>query len=276
MTDRRLTPFNGRVAHVSLRGQVEAPRFVEGEPMRVTALVADLLSRPTMRERQLLFGEEFLVLDREGAFAFGQSGRDGYVGWVLAAALGDPVAPTHWVAAPASHAYPAASIKTREVGLLSLGARLRVVDEDGAFFVTDMGWHVPRPHVRPLGQWHADPVAVAEALLHTPYLWGGNSRSGIDCSGLVQMSCLACGRPCPADSDLQRVLGRPVAEEEPFRRGDLLFWQGHVAWVADEGRMIHANAHSMSVAYEGLAEGLARIAAAGTPLLQRRRLDPLP
>ena len=271
MSDRRLTPTNGRVAHVSLKGAVEAARYVEGEPARVTALVADLLSRPGVRERQLLFGEEFLVLDREGSFVFGRSARDGYVGWLLAAAVGPPVAATHWVAAPATHAYPAASIRAKEVGLLSMGARLTVVAEEEKFLVTDLGWHVPRPHLRALGQWHEDPVAVAEGLLGTPYLWGGNSRSGIDCSGLVQMSCLACGIPCPADSDMQRAVGAPVAEDAPFARGEILCWQGHVAWVADENHMLHANARSMSVAYEGLEEGLDRIAASGTPLLARRR-----
>ena len=274
MTDRRLHPTNGRVAHASLEGRVAAERFTEGEPARVTALVADLLSRPGVRERQLLFGEDFLVLDREGSFAFGRSGRDGYVGWLLAAALGAPAEATHWLAVPASHAYAGPSIKDRELGLLSLGARFTVVAETEKFLVTDLGWHIPRPHLRPLGDWHADPVTVAEGLLHTPYLWGGNSRSGIDCSGLVQMSCLACGLPCPADSDMQRALGRELEPEEPVRRGDLLYWKGHVAWVADERRMLHANAHSMSVAYEDMAGGLARIEAAGTPLLSRRRIRP--
>lgn len=272
MSDPRLTPTNGRVAHVSLEGRVAAERFTEGEPMRVTALVADLLSRPGVRERQLLFGEDFLVLDREGSFVFGRSGRDGYVGWLLAAAVGAPAAATHWLAVPASHAYAGPSIRDRELGLLSLGARFTVVAETEKFLVTDLGWHIPRPHLRPLGEWHDDPVTVAESLLHTPYLWGGNSRSGIDCSGLVQMSCLACGLPCPGDSDLQHALGRDLAPDEPARRGDLLYWKGHVAWVADEGRMLHANGHSMSVAFEDMGAGLARIEASGTPLLARRRI----
>lgn len=273
MSDRRLFPTNGRVAHVSLEGQVAGARLTEGTPMRVIALVADLLARPGLRDRQLLFGEEFLVLDQEGRFSFGISGRDGYVGWLLTAALGAPAPVTHWVAVPGSHAYPGPTIKAKEVGALSLGARLSVVAETEAFLVTDLGWHVPRPHLRPWGEWHSDPVAVAEGLLHTPYLWAGNSRAGIDCSGLVQMSCLACGLPCPADSDMQRQLGVEAPEGTPMRRGELLCWQGHVAWVADAERMLHANGHTMSVAYEGLEAGLARIAAAGTPLLARRRLQ---
>lgn len=270
LSDPRLTPSNGRVAHISLQGLLDAVRFTEGEPARVVALTADLLSRPGVRERQMVFGEEFLVLDREGSFVFGVSGRDGYVGWLLATAVGAPAAATHWVAVPATHAYPAPSIKAKEVGLLPMGARLTVTGSADGFLITDLGWHVPRHHLRPIGEWHDDPVAVGAGLLHSPYLWGGNTRSGIDCSGLVQMSCLACGIPCPADSDMQRGLGRPA--EGPMQRGDLLCWKGHVAWVADEARMLHANGHTMSVAYEGLEAGLRRIEAMGTPLIARRRL----
>jgi cell wall-associated NlpC family hydrolase len=273
--DPRLTPFNGRVAHASLRGQVEAERFTEGTDARLAVPLADLAAKPGgARARQLLMGAQFLVLERRDGWAFGQAGRDGHVGWLEAGALEGWSAPTHWVAAPATHLYLAPDIKRREVTALSLGARLRIVAETGTMAETDAGLYVPRVHIRPLGDWAADPVAVAESLVGTPYLWGGDSRAGIDCSGLVQAALLACGRCCPPDSDLQAgALGQPVPAGAPLRRGDLVFWAGHVGWMTDAGHLLHANAHHMAVAREPLARAEARIeAAGGGAVTVRRRL----
>lgn len=263
MSDRRLTPANGRVAHVSLRGQVEADAFVEGEAAAVAVPVADLLAAPAgARDRQLLMGDAVTVLERRGGHAFLQSAKDGYCGYVSEDALGRAFTPTHWVAAPASHLYPVADMKRHESAALSFGSRLRVVAETDRFFQTTAGF-VPRAHLRPLGETFDDPAEVAMKFLGTPYLWGGNSRQGIDCSGLVQASLLASGIACPGDSDQQQVLGHPVAGAEALRRNDLLFWKGHVALALDESRMIHANAFRMAVTVEGIAEAIARIAAQG-------------
>lgn len=261
MSDRRLTPANGRVAHVSLRGKVTAARYVTGEPARIAVALADLLARPGgPRDRQVLMGERLTVLDRHAGFAFVQAERDGYCGYVTEDALADDRAATHWVAAPATHLYRAPDLKTPEVALLTMGARLSVVAEHPRFLETAEGLFVPQPHLRPLGDWLADPAAVAESLLGTPYLWGGNSRSGIDCSGLVQAALLACGIPCPGDSDMQeRGVGTALPEGESIRRGDLLFWSGHVAMAVSPGRLIHANGFHMAVGYEETRKAIARI-----------------
>jgi cell wall-associated NlpC family hydrolase len=258
--DPRLTPWNGRVAHVSLRGLVAAEVFTEGTPARIAAPLADLLTAPDgPRTRQLLLGAAFTVLEERGAMAFGVAVRDGYVGWIAAGALAPWVAPSHAVAAAATHLYPAPDLKTPETARLSLGALLTVTGRAGAFAETDRGF-APACHLRPLAEPEPDPVAVAERLLGTPYLWGGNSRDGIDCSGLVQIALHACGRDCPGDSDLQAAaLGRPLPEGAPLARGDLVFWPGHVGWMLDAGRLIHANAHHMAVAVEPLAAARARI-----------------
>lgn len=264
MSDRRLTPANGRVAHVSLRGQIAAEHFVEGEAASIVVPLADLLKEPGgARDRQLLMGDAVTVLERRGGHAFLQSAKDGYCGYVTEAALGPAVSPTHWVAAPASHLYPVADMKRQETAALSLGARLRIVGETPRFFQTAGGQFVPRPHLRALGEVFQDPCEVALMFLGTPYLWGGNSRAGIDCSGLVQASLLACGIACPGDSDLQQVIGHPVGGVANLRRGDLLFWKGHVAMALDDIRMIHANAFRMAVTVEGIAEAIARIEAQG-------------
>lgn len=274
MTDRRLFPFSGRVALVSLRGLVAAERFTGGEPARVGVPVADLLSAPGgARDRQLLWGEAVTVIDRDRGHAFVQSARDGYVGWLEEESLGPAAPATHWIAAPASQLYPAPDIKRGRPLVLSRGARLTVTGREGGFVVTDTAHFVPAQHLLPVGQALPDPVAAAADFLGTPYLWGGNSREGIDCSGLVQMACLACGIACPGDSDLQRQgLGTPLAEGTAPRGGDLLFWKGHVALVEDAATILHANAHAMAVVREDLVAACKRIADAGTPLISMRRL----
>lgn len=273
MNDRRLTPFSGRLAAASLRGQVAAEAFTEGEPARILRPVVDLSPEPgALRDRQLIFGAAVTVIERRAGAAFVQAAADGYCGWVPAAALGAPAAPTHVVSAAATHVYREASIKRGEVMALSLGARLAVLGADATFLRIAEGF-VPRPHARPLDPPETDPVAVAERLLGTPYLWGGNSREGIDCSGLVQVALALCGRACPADSDQQRgAFGPFLAAGTVPQRGDLFFWKGHVAMACDAEVLIHANGHTMSVAHEDISACLARIEAAGEgPFLGLKR-----
>ncbi|EEW26794.1 C40 family peptidase [Rhodobacter ferrooxidans] len=271
--DRRLTPANARAALQSLRGSVEAPRYTPGEAMQVALPLVDLLASPSgARERQLLLGDGFTVIDRHQGYAFGQAARDGYCGYLPEAALGPPQAPTHWIAALGSHLYSGPKVQAPETASLSFGARLTVLGTQGKFSETPKGF-VPTCHLREIGDWFSDPVGVAESFLGTPYLWGGNSRAGLDCSGLVQASLLACGQQCPGDSDLQQALGTEIPEDAPLQRGDLLFWKGHVAMAMDAARMIHATGHAMAVVIEDTASAIARIISqGGGPVTHRRRL----
>jgi cell wall-associated NlpC family hydrolase len=269
VADRRTTPFSGRVALENLRGQVASAAFVPGEALRVVVPVADLRAAPGGGlERQLLWGTGFVVIDRQAGWVFGQSDRGGYCGWLRADAVDQAAPPTHWVQTLATHAYPEARVQAAPAIWLSQGTRLAVGQINGAWASTDAGF-VPASHLRAMGDWQADPVAVATQFLGVPYLWGGNSAAGLDCSGLVQAALMACGVDCPGDSDQQRALGADVTGD--LRPGDLIFWKGHVAMVSGPDQIIHANGHSMRVAHERLAAATARIAAEGLPVLARRR-----
>ncbi|GAB4303211.1 MAG: NlpC/P60 family protein [Roseovarius sp.] len=245
---------------------------------RVCVPVADLLRHPDgPRERQLLLGEAVRVIARHEAWVEVAARRDGYRGWLAADVLAPLPAPSHRVAARATHLYPAPDFRTRESATLSLNSLLCGQSSCGRFARTPQGF-VPAAHLEALATPPADPVSVAETLLGTPYLWGGNSAFGVDCSGLVQMACLACAIPCPGDSDEQAAaLGRALPEGAALRRGDLLFWRGHVAWVADPQTLLHANAFHMAVTFEPIGAAIARIARQGDgPLTARKRLGESP
>jgi cell wall-associated NlpC family hydrolase len=281
MDDPRLTPARGDLAAKYLEGKVKAARFVEGEEFEIADGLAPLREGPSSDATQIsqaLKGERVTIYDRNGeGFAWGQLNSDGYVGWLPDRALAKPLAtPTHKVTALRTFAFPGPSIKLPPVETLSMGAMLTVTREDGAFAVTREGWYLPRPHVGGIGAMAADFVAVAERFVGTPYLWGGKSSIGIDCSGLVQVALNAAGTGCPRDSDMQRDgLGRALspAEARHLQRGDLIFWKGHAAIVRDADSIVHANAHHMAAVVENTREAIARIKAAGNEIATIKRLD---
>ena len=275
--DLRLTPARPDLAAAHLRGKVEAARFVEGVAQEVVAGAAPLRQAPSHDAPLLteaLRGERVTVYDsdQEG-WAWGQLASDGYVGFLPASALLAPgPAPTHKVAALRTLVFPGPSIKLPPMDALPLGAQVAVVREDDTFAVTDSGGHLPKRHLVPLTHVEPNFVAVAERFLGVPYLWGGKSSLGIDCSGLVQIALTACGVSCPRDSDMQeRALGKP-AHLAGLQHGDLIFWKGHVAIARGRNSMIHANAFHMSVTIEPVAEALARIGATGSQVTSVRRI----
>jgi cell wall-associated NlpC family hydrolase len=275
--DPRITPARPDLAAQHLRGKVEAERFVEGTEQEVIVGLAPVRKEPSHESplhTEALGGERVTVYEtNEEGWAWGQLKSDGYVGWLPAAMLLAPgPAPTHKVAALRTFVFPSPSIKLPPVDALPLGAQIAVAREQESFAVTSSGGFVPKVHLAPLANVEPDFVAVAERFVGTPYLWGGKSILGLDCSGLVQVALTACGIKCPRDSDMQEsALGKP-ASLAGLQSGDIIFWKGHVAIARGRNSMIHANAFHMAVTIEPVAEGLARIGSAGSQVTSVRRL----
>jgi Bacterial dipeptidyl-peptidase Sh3 domain/NlpC/P60 family len=276
--DPRVTPVRPDLAARHLQGQVTAARFVDGVTREVRDESAPLRREPAPDaplDTEALKGERVTVYetDDEG-WCWGQLERDGYVGWLPANALAAPGPPaTHWVAALRTLAFPGPSIKLPPVGGYTLGCRLVVMRNEGPLAVTPSGC-VPARHLAPIDERAPDFVAVAERFVGVPYLWGGKTSLGIDCSGLVQVALTAAGIACPRDSDMQeRALGQAIGTDVAgLRRGDLVFWKGHVAIVRDADTLVHANAFHMAVATEPIAAAVARIAAEGGAIRAVKRL----
>ena len=274
--DRRLIPARPDLAAESLRGIIESPRYVSGEGYVVREPVAPLRRAPSpgaSLDTEGLMGERVTVYDIDGeGWAWGQLDADGYVGFLPINALGAPAAPpTHRVRVPRTFLYPQLDIKRPPLAALSFGSLVAVRSERDGFAVTAGGALFAR-HLEPIATRQTDFVAVAAGFLDTPYLWGGRSAFGIDCSGLVQTALNACSIAAPRDSDMQEAaLGIAIDIAGPFQRGDLLFWPGHVAIVEADDLLLHANAFHMMVAREPLGAALARIAAV-SPLRSAKRL----
>ncbi len=269
--DQRLHAFRPDLADARLKGQITAERFVEGRPARIVAPVADMLREPrpdAVMNTQLLRGDEVSVFEETEGWAWVQAARDGYVGYVSGGYLGSRAdGPTHVVAAPRSFLYPGPDLKLPRLGELSLGSSVIVSDfaetRGTRYALLSTGEAIISGHLRPASEVSHDYVAIAEQLLMTPYLWGGSTAFGIDCSGLVQLAMRMAGRDVLRDSDMQAAtIGEPIEPGNGYsglRRGDLVFWKGHVAIMTDERTMIHANGHTMLVSREGLTEAIDRI-----------------
>jgi len=276
--DPRITPARPDLAASQLAGKVEATRFVDGQVREIADASAPVRRTPSPDaglDTEALKGERVTIYDSNAeGWSWGQLASDRYVGWLPTSALRDPgPPPTHRVAVLRTLVFPGPSIKLPPVEGLSFGCRLAVLRIDGPLAVTDANGFVPACHLKPLDTREPDFVAVAETFIGVPYLWGGKSSLGLDCSALVQLALTACGIACPRDSDMQeRALGAGVSLSD-LRRGDLVFWKDHVAIARDPATLVHANAFHMAVAIEPVAEAIPRIRAARSEVTSVRRLN---
>jgi cell wall-associated NlpC family hydrolase len=278
--DKRLHAYRDDLADAALVGRVEAGRFVSPRMMRVVEPVLPLHKEPrfdAMQLTQALLGETVKLFDEQEGWAWVQLARDGYVGYVNANALAAPgLAPSHRVAVPSTFLYPAPNLKSQPALAVPLNAAVTVTGEQGAFSQIGDGRFVFSQHLRPVGVFEPDFVAVAERFLHVPYLWGGKSVQGLDCSGLVQLALEAAGIASLRDSDMQEAaLGSaiPNGDFSALQRGDLIFWDGHVGIMTDARTLLHANGFHMMVAAEPLADAAERIAQRYGPVTRVRRIQ---
>lgn len=279
--DPRLNAFRPDLADLRLEGQVKAERFVKGKQRRVIIPVADLRKTPhfdSAVQTQLLMGEDVLVFESDSGFSWVQSLKDGYVGYVNADALENngKQALTHYVSVPRTFLYPGPDLRLAQACPISLGTRLTITGEAETrgtrYGLLENGSAVIFNHLAPIEIVADDYVTVAEKLVYTPYLWGGISGFGIDCSGLVQLSMAIAGNHVLRDSDMQAsTIGQALDSSAALQRGDLVFWPGHVAIMKDRETIIHANGASMDVRIEPLVHAIERIASFyGRPNSYRR------
>lgn len=272
MADRRLTPARPDLAAAHLKGTVDAPRYAEGEKFSVQAGRASLRVRPSddaAQDSELLFGEVFTIYDSAQGWAWGQAANDLYVGYVRQEVLTRPFKTEARVSALLAPVFAAADLKTPVRDLLPLNAAVPALARQGDYVDVGRGF-VHRQHLA--GESPKDFVAVAERFLGVPYVWGGKTAAGLDCSGLIQTALQAVGKAAPRDTDLmEKALGEAIAIPE-VRRGDLIFWKGHMGVMLDASRLLHANAFHMAVAIEPLAEALARIENIAGPVTSVKRL----
>lgn len=274
MTAQRDVFGHASVAHSSLKGSLKSDRYSDGILLRVVQPVTNLTLKPNGQalDRQVLYGHPVRQLEPEQGLSRDET--SGYVGYVSPDALATWVQPTHRVTARTTLLFQAPDIKSPGPVHLSQGTLLKIESFEGMFGRTIDGTYAIASHLSPIETSHPDLAATAKALTGTPYLWGGNSAFGIDCSGLVQMACQAAHIPCPGDSDQQcAVLGSTLPNGTTPQRNDLFFWPGHVALAYDENTLIHANAHHMAVAFEAITDALHRIDTSGNgPLIAHKRL----
>lgn len=268
LPDRRLNAYRPDLAEESLRGIVDAHSYAAGTSGVICVPVTQMRARPELEcgtDTELLLGETVRVFDTDGSWAWIKSDFDGYVGYVPDYAVVPALrSPSHIVTAPRTFVYSGPDLRFPTVQTLSMGCRVTILDErmtrGTRYFLMEGGQAIIANHCADVSEaMPTDYVAIAARFLETPYLWGGRSGFGIDCSGLVQLSMMMTGRSAPRDTDMQQAgLGVLIAREE-LRRGDLVFWKGHVAIMEDEHTLLHANGHTMSVSHEGLDEAIERI-----------------
>ncbi len=268
----KLPMLNSLDRRLNLLDENGAKLSSEGKSARIGVAFTELRARPERDcaiDTQLMFGEDIKVHDEKEDWALVQAERDDYVGWLEAKTLKYETTPiTHLVCVPRTFLYPEPDLKLPHKGMRSLASGLVVVDEEERrgtkYKILETGEAIIARHIRPISEHESDYVSVAETLVRTPYLWAGTTAFGLDCSGLVKLAMFMCGQNVLRDSDMQAAtIGKEIdagEEYENIKRGDLIFWRGHIGIAQGKGLILHANGNSMDVTSEPLLPAIERIA----------------
>lgn len=283
MTDLKLDPrrnaYRADLANIALKNEVTSAQFTEGRTAWVVDPAAPVKRAPRFDaplDTQALYGEQLTVFDKREGWAWVQLSGDDYVGYLPENSIShEPIKATHRISAQRTFLFPKPNIKAPPLCALPLNARVEIINEETDFLLTKQGAFLHKKHVSPIDSFDMDYVTVAERFVETPYLWGGKQDTGIDCSGLVQTSMEAVGIHVPRDSDMQasetgKALPKPF-DLTSLRRGDLIFWKGHVGIMADKQNLLHANAFHMKTVIEPLADAVKRSLEAGNEITAIRR-----
>ena len=281
--DPRRHAYRDDLADKALQGLIAPRRFVEGEPWCVAAPSTPVRPAPRPdgdRDTEALAGEALTVFEVREGWAWGQLARDRYVGYIAEADLtrGAPPAATHVITSPSALVYAEPTARAPALATRYLASRVTACAELDGFVELATGGYVGHPHVAPLGDHSPDVVATAGTFLKAPYLWGGKTVAGVDCSGLIQLCLDRAAIDCPRDTDMQQAdlpgaLDTAAETLPPLQRGDLVYWRGHVAMMIDETNAIHATAHVMSVTIEPVLDIAARARGDGPIAAAVKRLS---
>lgn len=257
LPDPNVNAYRPDLASTRLTGKVKARRYVDGERRQARHGTVPLRQAPAADARQvseLLFGEAFVVLEDKDGWAWGQCEDDDYVGYVESEALrAEPLQPTHRIGALRAHVFSDPDLKSPPLHCVSHGSLVTVTERSGRYAGLAEGGWVHEAALAETDTVEPDFVATALRYLGVPYLWGGRSALGLDCSGLVQVALNRAGIACPRDCYMQvDGVGEGVPPDGPYRRGDLVVFSGHCGLMVDDGAIIHANATAMCVSVDPL------------------------
>ncbi len=225
---------------------------------------------------QILLGEDFKSQSKIGKFYKGYKAYDKYKGFIEAKDLHlDKNKKTHKIISKECNIYKKPNNKYKLNKKIFFNSRISILDDKNSFIQTKNGW-ILKKNIKPINFRKKHFLDNIKLYLNTKYLWGGNSPKGLDCSALVQELLKFNNIYCPRDSKDQKKFFRKEISIKNIRKGDLLFWKGHVAIALSNKKLVHAFGPRKKVVIMGIKETVKKIySKSKLPLLCVKRIKKL-